>query len=134
MIHLDTWEPPKVKNLNGTRYFITSIDYHTRTGWLFLCKEKTNFPNIVRTLFSSIVTQFRIQIKMIRSDNRTKFFNSVLTYFSQNNIWFIDHVSVSPTKWSDREKESAFEWLWCIIVQNHVHKIFGVKQPSLQLT
>ena len=41
MVHSDVWGPSRVKNITGSRWFVTFIDDHTRITWLFLIKEKS---------------------------------------------------------------------------------------------
>ena len=41
LIHSDIWGPSRVKNITGTRWFITLIDDHARVYWVYLYKEKT---------------------------------------------------------------------------------------------
>ena len=39
MIHSDVWGPSRVKNITGTRWFVSFVDDHTRLTWLFLMKK-----------------------------------------------------------------------------------------------
>ena len=39
IIHSDIWGPPKTKTQTNARWFVTFIDDHTRTTWVYLMKE-----------------------------------------------------------------------------------------------
>ncbi|XP_073225657.1 uncharacterized protein [Cicer arietinum] len=41
LIHNDIWGPSRVKNITGSKWFVTFIDDHTRVTWVFLMKEKS---------------------------------------------------------------------------------------------
>ena len=54
MIHSDIWGPSRIKNVTGTRWFVSFIDDHTRLTWVFLMEEKSdqifkNFKNMIQT-------------------------------------------------------------------------------------
>lgn len=39
-VHLDPWGPTQNPSLNGSRYFITFINYCTRKTWVYIFKTK----------------------------------------------------------------------------------------------
>ena len=39
-IHSDIWGPSRVNNLSKEKWFITFIDDHSRTTWVYLVREK----------------------------------------------------------------------------------------------
>ncbi|KAJ4700914.1 Retrovirus-related Pol polyprotein from transposon TNT 1-94 [Melia azedarach] len=87
LIHSDLWGPSKISNINGAKWFITLIDDHTRISWVYLMKDKTEVRNIFKSFHSMIQTQFKTQIQILRSDNGTKYINSILgAYLSENGI------------------------------------------------
>lgn len=57
-IHSDLWGPSRTPNQTHSKWFITSIDNHTRVSWVYLLKYKIevyptflNFHNMIRTQF-----------------------------------------------------------------------------------
>jgi len=49
------------------------MGYHSRFIWIYLFSEKRALSQVIMNLFSSIESQFDKQLKMVRSDNETKF-------------------------------------------------------------
>ena len=54
MIHNDIWGPSMIKNVIGSRWFVSFMDDHTTITWIFLMKEKfevgqifKNFDNMI---------------------------------------------------------------------------------------
>lgn len=78
IIHSDLWGPSRVLTRNHKKWFVTFIDDHTRVCWVYLLKEKTEVRNVFQNFHSMIQTQFQTQIQVLRSDNGTEYFNSIL--------------------------------------------------------
>ncbi|XP_015167795.1 uncharacterized protein [Solanum tuberosum] len=76
IIHADVWGPYRVCNPDGSRYFLTLVDDHSRMTWIFLLKLKSDVIVILKQLFALIKPQFSATVKVFRSDNGTEFFNS----------------------------------------------------------
>ena len=81
MIHNDVWGPTRVKNITGSQCFVSFIDGHTRTTWIFLMKEISEVGRIFQSFDSMITTQFLTKIKVLKTDNARKYFNSILGLF-----------------------------------------------------
>lgn len=58
LIHSDLWGPSRIKNLTGTRWFITFTDDHTRTCWIYLLRDKTEAAQTFKNFHSMVRTQF----------------------------------------------------------------------------
>ncbi|CAN1127242.1 Retrovirus-related Pol polyprotein from transposon TNT 1-94 [Linum perenne] len=87
IIHSDIWGPTRIKNINGARWFITFIDDHTRTTWTFLMKEKSETTKVFQEFYEMILTQFKTQIQVLKTDNAHDYFNTTLgQYLSQRGI------------------------------------------------
>ena len=54
VIHSDVWEPSKINNITGSRWFIIFIDDHTRITWTFLMKEKSEVRQIFQNFNNMI--------------------------------------------------------------------------------
>lgn len=74
IFHSDVWGPSRIKNLSGTRWFVTFIDDHTHVTWIFLMKDKSEVRNIFQVFHKMIETQFRTKIQVFKTDNGTEFF------------------------------------------------------------
>ncbi|GKB40653.1 putative RNA-directed DNA polymerase [Tanacetum coccineum] len=75
LIHLDVWGPYKVVSREGFRYFLTVVDDFSRSVWVYLLKTKDEVFEMFVSFYNLVLTQFNKKIKVIRSDNRTKFCN-----------------------------------------------------------
>ncbi|XP_074308066.1 uncharacterized protein LOC141642964 [Silene latifolia] len=81
LIHLDVWGPYKVPSLTGATSFLTILDDNSRNTWTFLIQNKAQVPGLVKQFVAYVETQFHKQIKIIRSDNGTEFFQTQCSQF-----------------------------------------------------
>ena len=81
LIHSDIWGTSGAPTIIGTKWFITFIDDHTRTFWIYPLKEKLKATNIFKNFHSMIKTQFQTQIQVLRTDNGRENYNSILGDF-----------------------------------------------------
>src|ERR1044072_1910570 len=85
LIHSDVWGPSRVKNVTGSRWFVTFIDDHTRVTWVFLMKEKSEVGPIFEIFHNMVQTQFQTSIKVLRTDNGREYYHSTLSSYLQNH-------------------------------------------------
>jgi hypothetical protein len=69
LVHIDVWGPFNVPTPDGFRYFLTIVDDHTRVTWLYLMKNKNEVLTIFPDFLKMIETQYKSQVKGVRSDN-----------------------------------------------------------------
>ena len=69
LLHVDTWEPYKIRTHDACSYFLTVIDDMSRHTWTFLMKQKSDCVDILEFLITFIHTQFGIYVKSLRTDN-----------------------------------------------------------------
>ncbi|CAN1170240.1 Retrovirus-related Pol polyprotein from transposon TNT 1-94 [Linum perenne] len=81
LIHSDVWGPSKIPTLHGNRWFVSFIDDHTRLGWVYLLKHKSDVKNAFCEFYTMISTQFQTGISILRFDNGTEYFNTQLGSF-----------------------------------------------------
>ena len=79
LIHSDLWGPSRIANRTKSRWFVTFIDDHTRVCWVYLLKDKTEVRSVFSIFHAMVQTQFQTTIQVLRTDNGTEYFNSVLT-------------------------------------------------------
>ena len=73
IIHADIWGPYSTPSLNGSKYFLTLVDDHSRCTWVYLMKHNSETSCLIQTCYNMIFTQFKVPIKMLRSDNGPEF-------------------------------------------------------------
>lgn len=87
VIHSDVWGPSRVRNVTGSRWFVTFIDDHTRITWVYLMKDKSEVGRIFECFHTVVQTQFQSKIRVLMSDNGREYYNSALSsYFTQHGI------------------------------------------------
>ena len=78
MIHSDAWGTSKIKNITGTRWFVSFVDDHTRIYWIFLMKDKSKVGLSFKKIYNMIQTQFHAKIQVLKTNNARDYFNSIL--------------------------------------------------------
>jgi hypothetical protein len=73
LIHCDIWGPFAVSSINGSHYFLTIVDDFSRYTWIYLLHSKSQTSHIIQSFYSLVLTQFKVKIKTIRSDNGNEF-------------------------------------------------------------
>ncbi|WJZ83952.1 hypothetical protein VitviT2T_003590 [Vitis vinifera] len=107
MIHSDIWGPSRIKNVTGTRWFVSFIDDHTRLTWVFLMKEKSETSQIFKNFKNMIQTQFQSKIQILKSDNARDYFNSILGEFlAQEGIVHLSSCVDTPQQNGIAEKKN----------------------------
>lgn len=76
VIHLDIWGLYRTTTYNGCRFFLTMIDHNLRMTWLYILRMKTDVFSVLKSFFILVQTQFSMQVKRVRSNNDTEFFNN----------------------------------------------------------
>ena len=81
---MDVWCPYSASTLDGCKYFFTIVDDATRETWVYLMKTKSDVQSLVTSFYNMVVTQFKVKIKQIRTDNALEF--NMSNFFSSNGI------------------------------------------------
>ncbi|XP_071688944.1 uncharacterized protein [Rutidosis leptorrhynchoides] len=81
LIHLDLWSPFKIQSKEGFKYFLTIVDDYSRAVWIYMLKSKEDVYDNVFSFVQLIENQFSKKVKIIRSDNGTKFLNNKMADF-----------------------------------------------------
>ena len=76
LIHCDIWGPYRVTSRDGFKYFLTIVDDFSRAVWVYLLKSKMEVCEYIENFIKLIFTQFGKRVKVVRSDNGTKFVNN----------------------------------------------------------
>lgn len=81
-LHADFWSPYHSRSISGAKYVLTLVYDHLKATWTFLLHDKTQvFKTLHDFFFSLVQNQFQKQIKVIRTDNGSKFVNIYCTNF-----------------------------------------------------
>nr|GEX85707.1 hypothetical protein [Tanacetum cinerariifolium] len=78
---MDLFGPTFVKSLNKKSYCLFITDDYSRFTWVFLLSTKDETSPILKTFITGLENQLCLKVKVIRSDNGTKFKNSDLNQF-----------------------------------------------------
>ena len=78
LIYSDIWGPSRVNNLSKAKWFITFINDHSRTTWVYLLKENSEIGQTFKQFHAMVKTQFQTDIRVLRTDNGTEYFNYIL--------------------------------------------------------
>jgi transposase InsO family protein len=73
IIRCDIWGPFSINSINGSRFFLTIVDDHSRFTWVYLMHNKSQTNSIIQSFFSYAETQFQTSVKCLRSDNGAEF-------------------------------------------------------------
>ena len=66
---------------------MTFIDDHTHLCWVYLMREKSEVRRIFKEFYRMIENHFQTKISILRSNNRTEYFNKVLeTFLNEKRI------------------------------------------------
>jgi len=67
--------------------FFTIVENFSRALWIYLLVEESKVSHIMQTFFSMVQQKFDKQVKIVRSDNGTKF-TFMKQYFLNEGILF----------------------------------------------
>ena len=84
LIHADIWGPFSAPSLNGSKYFLTLVDDHSRCTWVYLMKSKSAASSLIQSFFQMVLNQFKVSIKVIRSDNGPEF--ALSTFYASKGV------------------------------------------------
>ncbi|KAF7820465.1 Retrovirus-related Pol polyprotein from transposon TNT 1-94 [Senna tora] len=69
LLHVDLWGPYKEKCIfTNAIYFLTIVDDHSRTTWVFLVQHKHLVPQLLDNFITMAQTQYNKAVKAIRTD------------------------------------------------------------------
>nr|GEX81995.1 putative ribonuclease H-like domain-containing protein [Tanacetum cinerariifolium] len=80
-LHMDLFGPTFVKSLNKKSYCLGVTDDYSRFTWVFFLATKDETSPILKTFITGLENQLSLKVKVIRSDNGTKFKNHDLNQF-----------------------------------------------------
>lgn len=109
MIRSDIWGPARVSNLNGTRWFVTFIDDHTRVCWVYLMKEKSEVCAIFQNFHKLVLNILQSSICILRTDNGREYFSYPFTqYLTTNGIFHQSTCPYTPQQNGVAERKNCY--------------------------
>jgi transposase InsO family protein len=81
-------------SIGRSKYCLVIVDDYSRFTWVFFLQEKSQTPRDLKKFLRRAENEFRLRIKKIRSDNGTKFKNSQIEGFLEEEG--IKHEFSSP--------------------------------------
>ncbi|GKA01993.1 putative ribonuclease H-like domain-containing protein, partial [Tanacetum coccineum] len=81
MLHMDLFGPTFVSSLMHKKYYLVVTDDYSRFTWVFFLTTKDETNKILKNFIKEIENLVDKKVKIIRSDNRTKFKNKVMDDF-----------------------------------------------------
>ena len=87
LIHMDVCGPMNTAAMGGFNYFITFTDDHSRFGYVFLMRHKSESFEMFKRYRNEVEKQTGKDIKILRSDRGGEYLsNEFLTYLEENGI------------------------------------------------
>lgn len=81
LVHADLWGPYRFKTHGSCNFFLTLVEDKSRTTWIYLVSDKATVPVLIQEFITLIQNQFLVTIKVLRTDNGTKFVNQTLAAY-----------------------------------------------------
>lgn len=127
IVHSDIWGPSRTLNINGSRWFITFIDDHTRACWVYLLKNKSDSSAIFKQFHKHVSNVFQSKIQVLRTDNGGEYFsNDLKDYLNENGILHQSSCTKTPQQngVAKRKNRHLLEISRAIMINNHVPHSF----------
>nr|GEW79535.1 hypothetical protein [Tanacetum cinerariifolium] len=80
-LHMDLFRPTFFKSLNKKSYCIVVTNDYSWFTWVFFLATKDETSPILKTFITGLENQLSLKVKVIRSDNETKFKNNDINQF-----------------------------------------------------
>jgi transposase InsO family protein len=94
LLHMDLFDPIAYISIGGSKYCLVIMDDYSRFTWVFFLQEKSQTQETLKGFLRRAQNEYGLRIKKIRSDNGTKFKNSQIEGFLEEEG--IKHEFSSP--------------------------------------
>jgi hypothetical protein len=94
LLYMDLFGPIAYISIGGSKYCLVIVDDYSRFTWVFFLHEKLQTQETLKGFLRRAQNEFGLRIKKIRSDNGTKFKNSQIEGFLEEEG--IKHEFSSP--------------------------------------
>jgi transposase InsO family protein len=96
LLHMDLFGSIAYISIGGSKYYLVVVDDYSRFTWVFFLQEKSQTQDTSKIFLRRAQNEFRFRIKKIRSDIGTKFKNSQIEGFLEEEEEGIKHEFSSP--------------------------------------
>jgi len=127
LVHTDVCRPMKTESLNGSRYYTLFIDDFNRFCWMYFMKQKSEVANIFGTWKKLVENQCEKKVKMVRSDNGTKYTCDKFKEFCVDAGIEHQYTTVytpQQNSVSERKNRTIMEMARCLLFDKKLPKIF----------
>ncbi|KAF3771649.1 Retrovirus-related Pol polyprotein from transposon TNT 1-94 [Nymphaea thermarum] len=125
LVHSDVWGPSGVPTCRDCHYFLTLIDDYSRCTFVYLLKERSEVPAVVKNFVAFVETQFQTSVQAFRTDNAREYVSQSLDDFLRGK-GIVHETSCSYTppqngvaEWKNRHLLNVTR---AIMFQRHVPK------------
>jgi transposase InsO family protein len=94
LLHMDLFGPIAYISIGGSKYCLVIVDDYSCFTWVFFLQEKSQTQETLKGFLRQAQKEFGLRIKKIRSNNGTKFKNSQIEGFLEDEG--IKHEFSSP--------------------------------------
>jgi transposase InsO family protein len=94
LLHMDLFGPIAYISIDRSKYCLVIVDDYSRFTWVFFLQEKSQTQETLKGFLRRAQNEFGLRIKKIRRDNGTKFKNSQIEGFLEDEG--IKHEFSSP--------------------------------------
>jgi transposase InsO family protein len=94
LLHMDLFDPIAYISIDRSKYCLVIVDDYSLFSWVLFLQNKLQTQETLKKFLRRAQNEFRLRIKKIRSDNGTKFKNSQIERFIEDEG--IKHEFSSP--------------------------------------
>jgi transposase InsO family protein len=94
MLQMDLFGPVAYISIGGNKYGLVIVDDYSRFTWVFFWQNKSETQEVIKKFLKRAQNEFDAKVKKIRSDNGTKFKNTQVEDFLDEEG--IKHEFLSP--------------------------------------
>jgi hypothetical protein len=133
LLHMDLFGLIAYINIGGSKYCLVIVDDYSCFTWVFFLQEKSQTQETLKGFLRRAQNEFGLRIKKIRSDNGTKFKNSQIEGFLEEEG--IKHEFSSPyTPQQNNVGRGRIElyltWRGPCLMSTRLRTSFGQKQST----
>jgi transposase InsO family protein len=81
ILHMDLFGPVAYISIVGNKYGLVIVDDYSRFTWVFFLQDKSETQDVLKKFLRRAQNEFDAKVKKVRSDNGTKFKNTQVEDF-----------------------------------------------------